>query len=258
MAKVLIYDTECNSLDTQKGFIMEIAYALFDIRFDIMANKWKWRSVFAQSSLLQWDKYQYEVEPGAFAATGLTKEFCDTNGVFATSALDKFIDCVDQADFVGGHNTKNYDDKMIISNLNRLEFQTDIFSKKQKIDSMSDIDYPESIQTRKLGYLAYEHGYILSGAHEALNDVFASAHLFSCYDFDKIIENARQPIERRYLRLVFGDPRVQTLKEHRFYWEPKEKIWYKDVRANKVEELHKSLGFATDLFVQHQELPNAN
>lgn len=252
---ITIYDTECNSLDTERGFIMEVAWARFSV------GPVNWRCLSARSEIVKWgDDFPYEVNAEALAVTGLTREFCEWKGSPAVKAIpDLFMDLA-SSDFVAGHNILKYDNPMLLNNNKRI-FADDsmvleidsIYSKMNFLDSFVHIDYPPFAKFLTLKYLALEHGYVLTGAHEALADVFACAHVFKQYDLEKIIENSKQPIQKRFMKLPFGDPRVDVLKKNRFRWEPENKIWYKEVRANKVDDLHNDLGFMTELFVVQKE-----
>lgn len=262
--KVLIYDTECNSLDTVNGFIMEVAWAIFKVTPGdfLFGSKDSWRCLKAKSALVRWDR-DYMVEPEAFNVTGLSNVLCETYGEQVISILPEIFIDMKECDFVGGHNIKGYDNDMFLSNQLRLFSEDSMALEIQEmmkgitfIDSFTDIDYPSHCKSLTLKYLALEHGYVLAGAHEALQDIFASAHLFAQYPIEKTIENAMQPIEKRFIKTYFGDPKIDVVKQHRFRWDPKDKIWFKNVRANKVEELHEALGFATDLFVTQGELTN--
>lgn len=259
--KILIYDTECTKLDTESGIIQEIAWAVFDVKDCFMELTNQWRCLKAKSVLLH-HGMNYEIDPGALEVTGLVPEFCEQHGENAGSVLSEFMaDCI-KADFIGGHNSIGYDNKILFSNLIRVFSGDDrmtleikaIFEKLKFIDSMVHIDYPKHCKSLTLKYLALEHGYVLTGAHEALQDVFACAHLFKSYDVFEVIKNSQEPVQERFCNLKFGDPRVSVLKANRFYWNPMRKVWYKNVRANKVEDLHKILGFETELFMTQQEL----
>lgn len=232
MYHVLIYDTECSGLDTKKDHIMEVAWAIFSVTHDFLENKWNWRCIKAKSALVSWHGLSlYEVNPEAQAVTGLAREMCDEHGIPAIEILPEIFMDMAWCDFVGGHNIKGYDNEMMLFNQYRIFTEHDsmkleideIYRKFKFVDSFADIEYPEHCKSLTLKYLALEHGYVLSGAHEALMDVFASAHLFKSYDFEKIKDNAAQPIEERFLSLKFGDPKVDVLKANRFKWNPEKK-----------------------------------
>jgi hypothetical protein len=263
--KILVYDTECSGLDTKASYIQEVAWAIFEVQpTDIFGNaKESWRCVKAKSALVKWgEKHPYAVDPGALKVTGLTRDLCEQFGEEAIKILPELFLDMKECDYVGGHNVKGYDNDMFLHNNYRLFLGEDsmkleideMYHSLKFVDSMIDIDYPEHCKSLTLKYLALEHGYVLTGAHEALQDIFASSHLFKSYDILKTIQNAITPVEERYLKLVFGDPKVDKLKEHRFRWNPKLKIWSKKIREDKVESLHRELGFSTDLLLTQGEL----
>lgn len=242
--KILVYDTECNSLDTEKGFIQEIAWA----KYLVEGNKW--RCIQAKSSLISWD-IPYDVEPEAFKVTGLSREMCNVNGRKAALDLHEFMASTYDCDHIGGHNVKNYDAPMVLHNAKRSGPFSLTWEVNQQIDSLVDIDYPEQFKQKSLKYLALDHGYILNGAHQALNDVFASAHLFSCYDIEKTIENSKIPMIEVVARFPYNDPmresRNNLLRANKFRWDTERKVWKKEIKENKLIELEKALGFSVSI-----------
>lgn len=231
--KLLVYDTECNSLDTNLGFIQEIAWGVFD-------SKTK-RLLKAQSKLVRWS-IPYDMTEEAKAVTGLTKEFCDQNGEDAVKVFADFESDLAHCEYLVAHNGRAYDKPMLLSNLKKslstIEATWDYksyTSSKLLIDTFTDIDYPKHIKMQSLKYLAYDHGYILTGAHEALNDVLACAHLLFSYDLEQTIKNASQPIFRIEIKIPYGDLNTTHVKENGFKWDGDRKIWHRNMRADKIE-----------------------
>lgn len=238
--KILIYDTECNSLDTSTGFVQEIAWGIWDVQSR--------RCIKAVSSLVKWDM-EYQMDEGAAATTGLSKKFCDDNGQDAIKIFGEFEYDLYRSDYFCGHNAKAYDKPMINSNLTRAKTKLvnnyGVYFRDQKehysetkilIDTFTDIEYPKHIKMQSLKYLAFDHGYILNGAHEALNDVFACAHLLFSYDLNKTLSNAIQPIFKVQVTLKYNDPNTSFIKESGFKWNPDLKVWHRNMRSVKLSD----------------------
>ncbi len=197
MALITFYDTECNSLDKEGGTIQELAWATFDIDSK--------RLVYAKSFLLNWNMH-YEVSPDAFEATGLSKVFCERMGDPAPYVFSIFLDDVSRSQFVGGHNHLEFDDKIIAHNIRRSLFDwPEAFLKIPRIDTMTDCPYPKHIKIRALKFLALEHGYVMSNAHQALADVMASAHIFFSYPFEQSLAIAETPMVDLYAYTDYHD-----------------------------------------------------
>lgn len=236
MPKILICDTECNSLDTQNGYVQEIACGLYDVD--------RKRFVNAKSELIKW-KTPYEVELGAFEVTGLSKEYCDANGREARDVFAEFTLALNECDFVCGHNIVGYDRPMLISNLARVFFTRELpFCEFPVVDTLLDCPFPSNLKQHSLKYLALDHGYVLTGAHQALNDVYACAHILSCYDFEKVREIAATPIVTLSSKISFSETdKKDKLKNMRFYWNPTKKLWEKRVREFYLPNVQLLLGF---------------
>jgi DNA polymerase III alpha subunit (gram-positive type) len=236
MARILIFDTECNSLDVQHGYIQELAWGIYDTD--------NWRLLSSQSSLLDWSGKHYEVETEAFQVTGLSKVYCDRHGEMAREVFLQFIDDVLTADYIGGHNVVMYDKPMIESNVKRcLLSEMDWGMLRFFLDSATDIEYPQHQKIQKLKYLAYDHGFILSNAHQAMADVEACAYLFSKYNFDRITSIAKTPMVTLTAKIDFADTEGRAkVKNARFYWNPTKKHWEKRIRSFFVPGLQLELG----------------
>jgi DNA polymerase III alpha subunit (gram-positive type) len=191
MPRLLIYDTECSGLDTNNDLIQEIAWALYDVP--------SFRLLQCYSTLINWD-LDFEVSQGAFDATGLSREFTQKNGIAPNGVFFLFGKFLYDADYIAGHNSMNFDNAILRSNVIRAmpapesEKFCRAFNAITNIDSMVDCEYPASMKSKALKYLAFEHGYILSNAHQAMADVFACAHILSKYDWERTKAIASTPL----------------------------------------------------------------
>lgn len=242
MARVMITDTECTSLDTENGYIQELAWALWDTNLR--------RFTMAKSQLLHWNQ-NYEIEPGAFEVTGLSKEICYHHGNPAFDVISDFLMDLTTVDYLGGHNFLGYDRPMLMSNIKRALFadaRTSPFAKLPVIDTLLDCPFPKNLKQLSLKYLALDHGYVLTGAHQALNDVYACGHILSCYDFKQVLEIASTPIVTLVAKVDFQNIEARDkLKNMRFYWKPERKTWEKKIRQYYFEEIKSEVGVSLEI-----------
>lgn len=241
MTIMTVCDTECNSLDTDKGFVMELAWGRYWVE--------KARFLNSNAFLVKWNK-PYDVEPEAFEITGLSLDHCEANGKEARIVFAQFMNDVMNSEYVVGHNIIGYDKPMIATNLHRaLPGVTSFdFQSRRFVDTLIDCPFPRSMRQRGLKYLALDHNYVLTGAHQALQDVYACAHILSCYDFNLVREIAKTPVVTITSKIEFADlEKRDKLKNVGFYWNPKRKIWEKRIREYYLKSVQLELGFGVDL-----------
>ncbi|TGM48696.1 hypothetical protein EHQ92_12755 [Leptospira biflexa] len=113
-----------------------------------------------------------------------------------------------------------------------LEEDKSILSKKKWIDTLYDINYPDSIKTRKLNYLAFEHGYSPYISHRALFDVFTLIRIVSKYNFEEILYNSNFPLCKFYIDIPFEQK--DFYKDKGYFWNPELKLWSILGRENKI------------------------
>ena len=240
--KIMVYDTECNSLDTENGFIQELAWAVYDVDF------LDWRLVSCRSEIIEWNEH-YEVETEAFEVTGLSQHFCNNNGKAAYFALMRFKEEFDKADFLAGQNVLNYDRAMMITNFERAFSKDNTivpeFKSKKHIDTYYDIRFPKRIKPKGLSYLALDHGYFHHGAHQAMSDVFACAHVLSKYPIEDVIEVASTPFVLLQAKTEYNNQKQkEAVYSQGFRWNPELKVYEKRCREFYVYEIRKALDFA--------------
>ena len=245
---ILFYDTECNSLDTKQGNVMELAWAVYDISSH--------RLLWSKSYLCRW-RLQYEVDPGAFLATGLRREFCEANGRAVLDVFAEFLSDCEKVDLVGGHNILGFDHLMMTSNVKRvLGDEPKQLLKLPAIDTFIDCPFPDSQRILSLKYLALDHGFVMTNAHQALADVFASHHIFKSYPFEKCLEISKTPMVECVAYTDFHDEKGRELVNSlRFRWDRANRRWSKKCRKYHVEKMKKQLEHIS-LFVEGETTDN--
>ena len=235
--RICIFDSECNSLDTTSGFVQELAWAVYDVE--------TWRLVSAKSHILRWGMH-YEVDPGALTVTDLSRDFCELNGDKATDVMSSFMCDVLDVDFLCGHNILGYDKPMALTNIKRAcfyEASYSEFDRKPVVDTLIDCPYPSSMKIHALKYLALDHNYILSNAHQAMADVMACQAVLAKYDFKQVLEIASTPVITLTSKIDFNDVESRgRIKNARFFWNASRKLWEKKIRAYHVKGIQLELG----------------
>lgn len=237
MSIVLITDTETNSLDTQSGFIQEIAFARYHVECK--------RFISMQSYFLRWDQI-YMVEAEAQAVTGLSFAFTEGHGKEASQVFSDFLNELEISDYLCGHNILGFDRDMIASNLQKFPvpgYRASALLRKPVIDTLIDLPYPPSQKTLALKYLSLDHGFILHNAHSALADVQACGHLLGCYPFEKVQEISSTPLVRLETFTSWDNTEKQReLKRLKFYWNKPKKCWEARVREYFLPQIREVLG----------------
>ena len=239
---ITVYDSETSSLDKSNCTVMELGWAVYNVTPSPIKDLW--RCIKAKSSLVRWNK-NYAVDPEAFAVTGLDAKQCEAFGTHAADLFNEFLEDAKNSDYIAGHNVKDFDSEVVLNNIFRALSPDDLstfdaykntWETYQQIDSLHDIDYPSTQRTKSLKYVALDHNYVLMGAHEALADVFASAHLFSSYSIEGIIEHSKIPMITVQLKTVWGE-NVDDIRKAKFAWDRVGKFWHKKIKAHKLELL---------------------
>lgn len=239
--KIIVYDTETSGLDTENDLILELAYGIYHV-CEITNS---WRLAESQSTLIKWHK-EYVLKPEVEKLIGLGRIQCETYGHDADICFDDFMNLAKNCDFVAGQNILSYDNKIFLSNCvkaSSLDFNLNFeFDRLKFIDTIYDLPLEEGSVVRALKYFALDHGYVLNGAHQAMNDVFACAHILSCYPISKTIEIASTPLIQVSASIHYSDQKTKDLLYKRgFRWNQKIKVYQKTIREFYLKKLTQDL-----------------
>lgn len=167
------------------------------------------------------------------AITGITQEELEPPlSTPISSALYDFLGMCDypKATHLMAHNAP-FDKAFLMNAISRAGFG---MPELPWIDTCTDVPYPDHITTRKLTYLAPEHGFIVNHAHRALFDTLAMCKIASFYPFEEIAKLAASPNVRIEGRQKFQDN--QLVKERGFRWDGEAKKWFKNVKECNLEK----------------------
>jgi DNA polymerase III epsilon subunit-like protein len=182
-------------------------------------------------SELTWD-YEREAKPlieeGTTKLTGITtQDMYYSKPIFGE--LSNISTYMQKADYICAHNGTFFDKVLFEAECTRHSVSTPI---KPWIDTCIDVPYPDDISTRKLTYLAAEHGIVNLFSHRALFDVLVMLKVLDCYDINKVIESAEQKLFTITANVSFA--KKDLAKRRGYYWNPTQKIWYKNLKEKEA------------------------
>jgi DNA polymerase-3 subunit epsilon len=221
--KVLGLDFETTGLDVKNDRVIEIGAALFDTDRGVPLS--------IQSQFVSIPK-DIKLSQEIVALTGVTDEDLVSYGVDPCEAFSRLVSLINEADAVLAHNGKNYDFPLMVHELNRHGMGSLLKPDILFVDSQYDVPYPKHIQTRKLEYLASEHGFLNPFAHRALFDVLTMIKVVSKYSWDEVLSMAHQ--KDILLRAVVSFDDKDKAKARGYQWDGDRRFWLKKVKENQV------------------------
>ena len=104
------------------------------------------------------------------------------------------------------------------------------------IDTYIDLPYGPEFKNLTLKYLCLDHGFVLNGAHQALQDVFACQYLLSQYDFESVVKSALSPIVTFHCFTSYSDTATrEALVGLKFRWNRENTRWEKKARRAHID-----------------------
>lgn len=234
MALVLVVDTETTGLDPKLDYVIELGFVLYDTD--------EKRIIEYSNDLVLWPG-RPEVLPKIRELTGISNSLLEKYGQNPIEVFEKLTRRAYLAKYVVGHNILKFDREMISHSIFRLsndELNRRFYSWKY-IDTMCDLPYPKNIEVRKLKYLAFEHGHIMSNAHQALDDAIATAMILSKYDFSIVEEAVNSPMVELVADVSYAER--EKAKLNGFQWDKARGKWILTSRKYYLDEKKKQLNF---------------
>ncbi len=216
---VLGIDLETSGLDIKNCDILEIGAVLWHVE-DKRPVK-----LFSQFN----KDFQSEVPPEIEKLIGIDASEVKRFGKPLRECLTELNILFDAVDYVVAHNGKNFDEPFLKETYKSIGLE---MPEKVWIDTMIDLPYPDGMGTRKLSYLACEHGFINPFPHRALTDVLTTLKIMAQYDFKTIQAIADSPLVQVIAQVSFDDR--HKARKAGFRWDPERKYWYLDIREALV------------------------
>jgi len=215
-------DFETTGLSSTNDHITEIGAVIWDTDTK--------QPVKMMNELLYWP--DMEVSSFITKLTGITKEMCEKWGADPASAAEKFNNMFDCADYAMAHNApfdKGFYEDCLCK-------RTGIDPRSIKwIDTRTDIPYPEETESRKLGHLAMQHGFLNPFPHRAMTDVLTMLKVASHYNPEDII--GYQDAETLEIRAMVTFNNKEKAKARGFKWSGSpRKIWTKNIKDFQLDK----------------------
>lgn len=212
-------DFETTGLDPENDRIIEIGGVLWDTETN--------SPIIIQNYLIGISG----ITEDTTSITGITQQHLDSFGYPAKQVLSRMNSLMNMGEYIVAHNGRSFDKKFYEKECERNEL---VKVDKPWIDTLEDVVYPSHVQSKKLKYLAADHGFVNPFSHRAVFDVLSMLKILSHYDIEKVIEYSKMPTIRIVAMVAFEHKDV--VKANGFLWEPTKKIWYKDIKADRLEE----------------------
>ena len=189
-----------------------------------------------QADIVKEDDIKLPMDPYIVDLTGITDGMVEKYGKTSAAVINKLNSMLAVADYVIGHNGNNFDKPVLDVWAARYGLE---ITQKPWIDTMTDIPYPEKINTRKLEDLTGRHGFLNPFPHRAFTDVMAMMRVLSNYDLEEVIKISKSPM-KKYAALVSYHDR-QLAKDAGFRWDTTIKMgsksgtWTKEIKECFVD-----------------------
>ncbi len=159
------------------------------------------------------------------------------------------------AEYIVAHNGTNFDRPIMESNFKRYKVP---FPSKPWLDTSVDILFPKNIKTRKLVYLAAEHGFVNPSAHRAYSDVICMLKVLSHYNIKEVIRRSKLGsfVVEAICQKPWEDPapegekEVDKVKARGYRFDGSRKKWTKVCKADEAEIEKEHGEFAVKIYVE--------
>ncbi len=228
--KILSLDFETTwGLDIEKTQITEVGAVIYCTER---------KSPIGFFSQFVWDNEYPVSPPELIALTGIDDELLKQHGQPPQQVLDVLNSYFLASDYVLAHNGNSFDKPIYYNQCKKYGVPP---VNIEWIDSQMDIPYPDHIKTRKLVHLAAEHGFINPFAHRALFDAMTTLEILKRYDIDSVLAFMNEKTIRCIAIVSFD--KKDLAKARGYGWDPKFKVWYKDIKESLVDKEILEAGF---------------
>lgn len=183
-----------------------------------------------------------KISPQITAINKISQEMLDKNGVDFKSVLPLLTDnFVRRSDFLCAHNAP-FDRGFLEAELKRFGYP---IWNKPWIDTCVDLPFPETLTTRKLTYLAVEHGFLNPFPHTALSDVLTTQKILGEYDVAKIISRSETPNITIVALVDYANREKASKRGYR--WAAGTKRWMKVIKETELALEREAAGFEIEV-----------
>lgn len=216
---ILGVDVETTGLSDERDEITEIGAVLWDWDMQMPLEQ--------QSDIIDCGKH---ISREITEITGLTNEICSKHGLTLEGSINTLDGMMEAADYVMAHNAP-FDKGFIQAAFNKEDM---VMPSTPWLDTRTDVKW-RTKGSRKLGYLAADHGFINPFAHRALYDVLTMLKLASLYSLEDIIKRSQSPTVT--LKALVSFNQKDLAKEKGFHWEAGSKSWLLEIKEMDLEDV---------------------
>lgn len=235
---LLSLDFETTGLDIEKDRVIEFGAVLYSTNQKKCLDN--------QGMLVKTD---VPITSVSTKLTGITPAAVNRFGYEPDDVLNIILGMMEDADAVIGYNARRFDKRV-------LEKWAGEFPNKPWIDLYYDM--PWQVPVGKLSHVAADHGILNLFPHSALADAQTVLAIADKYDPDLLLARAQSPVVvlRSYQSRAENDLVKQA--PFRFRWNPENKIWWKPVKEQDIDEVIQSAPFKVTIEKQWtpEELDN--
>ena len=222
--KLLGLDFETTGLDPLKDNVIEVGAVIWDTE--------KHCPLAMDNYFVRWP--DTVVPPDITAINGVENEYVEEFGLSPSEGIARIMNLEYRTEANVAHNGEAFDHPFYRDWVRRVHGHYGNDARRLWIDTQNDIDYSEAVPTRKLTYLAAEHGFLNPFAHRAVFDVLTMMIILDKYPLSEIIYSAQQPTIMLQALVSYDDR--EKAKEARFRWDAPNKRWIRTIKAHKVEK----------------------
>lgn len=172
--------------------------------------------------------------------TGITKPALDRFGYESREILPLVIDMIDASEVVIGYNSRRFDYYILTEWAKRENMQ---IPERPWIDLFYDM--PWQVPTGKLSHVAADHGILNLFPHSALADAQTVLAIAAKYDENILLQRSQSPVI--VLRSLAPREANDQVKKMKFRWNPSNRIWWKPVKQQDVDEIVQSCPFGVTI-----------
>ena len=216
-------DFETSGLSPENDLILEVGAVIWDTDLHV--------PIAIDNFFVNWG---IDVSEEITEINGIQQRFLDDHGLDPLFALNRLGLLEDKTEITVAHNG-NLFDRPFRREWNKRLLPQPPADDRLWIDTHVDLDYPDKVSTRRLTYLAAEHGFLNPFAHRAVFDVLTMMVILDKYPLEEVIFSAKQPTVL-VQALVSYDNR-QLAKDNFFYWDGEKKAWLRSMKKHKLEQV---------------------
>jgi DNA polymerase-3 subunit epsilon len=230
--RILGLDFECSGMDPENCAVTEVGAVLWDTTLHAPTRA---IGYLVNPGTTVWDSVCEQI-------TGITPQLCEEEGYSSENGLKQLLRWYNLAEAICAHNGNRFDKFFFKKWCQRHDLEVE---DKLWIDTMTDLPLPPK-NSRKLTYMAAEHGFLNPFPHRAMFDVMTMLKIMDCYPLEEVLKLANSPMI--LLEALVSYENRGLAKTGGYYWKGERKQWLKDIKECALDEERDKaaeLGFKT-------------